>query len=104
MKPRRERPRSWGTRDPASGQSDRIEGEQPGTFGAYHARVETPQRSEPATVTMLALSSDESEETNDMIAGLPLTAWLLLGAAIGLGLGVELLFFFAHRRSASGEE
>ena len=66
--------------------------------------METPRRSEPATVTMLVLSTGESEEPNDMIAGLPLTAWLLLGAAIGLGLGVELLFFFAHRRSASGEE
>ena len=53
---------------------------------------------------MLALSTDESEEPNDMIAGLPLTACLRLGAAIGLGLGVELLFFFAHRRSANGEE
>ena len=39
-----------------------------------------------------------------MIAGLPLTAWLLLATAIGLGLAVELLFFFAHRRSAGGEE
>ena len=45
-----------------------------------------------------------SEEPNDMIAGLPLTAWLLLGTAIGLGLVVELLFFFAHRRSAGNEE
>ena len=39
-----------------------------------------------------------------MMAGLPLTAWLLLGAAIGLGLGVELLFFFAHRRPTGTEE
>ncbi len=39
-----------------------------------------------------------------MIGGLPLTAWLLLGAAIGLGLVVELLFFFAHRRAAGGAE
>lgn len=39
-----------------------------------------------------------------MIAGLPLTAWLLLGSAIGLGLAVELLFFFAHRRSAGRQE
>jgi hypothetical protein len=39
-----------------------------------------------------------------MIAGLPLTAWLLLGLAIGLGLAVELLFFLAHRRSAGSEE
>ncbi len=39
-----------------------------------------------------------------MMAGLPLTAWLLLGAAIGLGLGVELIFYFAHRRpSGAGE-
>ncbi len=53
---------------------------------------------------MLVLSIGESEESNDMIAGLPLTAWLLLGTAIGLGLGVELFFFFAHRRPASGEE
>lgn len=39
-----------------------------------------------------------------MIAGLPLTAWLLLGTAIGLGLVVELLFFFGHRRSAGKKE
>ncbi len=39
-----------------------------------------------------------------MIGGLPLTAWLLLGTAIGLGLVVELLFFFAHRRSAGRDE
>lgn len=44
------------------------------------------------------MRASEREEPNDMMAGLPLTAWLLLGAAIGLGLGVELLFFFAHRR------
>ena len=36
--------------------------------------------------------------------GLPLTAWLLLGTAIGLGLAVELLFFFAQRRSTEREE
>lgn len=36
--------------------------------------------------------------------GLPLTAWLLLVAAIGLGLVVELLFFFAHRGSAGNQE
>ena len=32
-----------------------------------------------------------------MIAGLPWTAWLLLGAAVGLGLVVELVFFFNQR-------
>ena len=39
-----------------------------------------------------------------MMGGLPLTAWLLLGTAIGLGLIVELLFFFAHRRSAGHQD
>ncbi|MCZ6485939.1 MAG: hypothetical protein O6826_09600 [Acidobacteria bacterium] len=32
-----------------------------------------------------------------MIAGLPWTAWLLLIAAVGLGLMVELIFYFRHR-------
>lgn len=32
-----------------------------------------------------------------MIAGLPWTAWLLLGAAVGLGLVIELVFFFNQR-------
>ncbi len=32
-----------------------------------------------------------------MIAGLPWTAWLLLIAAVGLGLVVELIFYFRHR-------
>ncbi len=45
-----------------------------------------------------------SDEPNDMMGGLPLTAWLLLGTAIGLGLVVELLFFFAHRRSADHQD
>ena len=39
-----------------------------------------------------------------MMGGLPLTAWLLLGTAIGVGLVVELLFFFAHRRAAGRQE
>jgi len=33
-----------------------------------------------------------------MLAGLSWTAWLLLVAAVGLGLGVELVFFFKQRR------
>ena len=33
-----------------------------------------------------------------MIAGLPLDAWLLLIVAVGLGLGLELLFYQARRR------
>ena len=38
-----------------------------------------------------------------MIGGLSIGAWLLLAAAIGIGLGIELLFFLAQR-SGSGEE
>jgi hypothetical protein len=33
-----------------------------------------------------------------MIGGLSVGAWLLLVAAVGLGLGLELLFFRAQRR------
>ena len=32
-----------------------------------------------------------------MIAGLPWTAWLLVIAAVGLGLTVELVFFLKYR-------
>ncbi len=32
-----------------------------------------------------------------MIAGLPWTAWLLLVAAVGVGLAIELVFFFNQR-------
>ena len=32
-----------------------------------------------------------------MIAGLPWTAWLLLIAAVSLGLMVELIFYFRRR-------
>lgn len=32
-----------------------------------------------------------------MIAGLPWTAWLLLVAAVGIGLALELGFYFTHR-------
>lgn len=39
-----------------------------------------------------------------MIAGLPWTAWLLLIVAVGLGLAVELAFYFAHRRPGDAEE
>lgn len=33
-----------------------------------------------------------------LIAGLPATAWLLIVAAGGLGLAVELVFYLRHRR------
>jgi hypothetical protein len=33
-----------------------------------------------------------------MIAGLPLATWLLMIAATGAGLAIELAFFRAHRR------
>ncbi|HVS13588.1 MAG TPA: hypothetical protein VMV46_06680 [Thermoanaerobaculia bacterium] len=36
-----------------------------------------------------------------MIAGLPATAWLMLLAAGGIGLAVELVFFFRHRQRAA---
>jgi hypothetical protein len=32
-----------------------------------------------------------------MIAGLPWTAWILLIASVGLGLAIELVFYFNHR-------
>lgn len=43
-----------------------------------------------------------------MIAGLPLASWVLLVAAVGLGLGLELAYLWAHRggerrRQARGE-
>jgi hypothetical protein len=40
-----------------------------------------------------------------VIAGLPATAWLMILAAGGLGLAVELAFFLRHRRrvAAPGE-
>ena len=34
-----------------------------------------------------------------IIAGLPWTAWLLLIASVGLGLGIVLIFYFSHRRN-----
>ena len=34
-----------------------------------------------------------------LIAGLPWTAWLLLFAAVGLGLTVVLVFYFSYQRS-----
>jgi len=34
-----------------------------------------------------------------MIFGLPWTAWLLLVVAVGLGLMVELIFYFRHRKT-----
>ena len=34
-----------------------------------------------------------------MLAGLPWSAWLLLIAAIGIGLVIELIFYFNHRQA-----
>jgi len=39
-----------------------------------------------------------------MIAGLPVDAWLLLVAAVGLGLTLELAFYRARRRERAGED
>jgi hypothetical protein len=33
-----------------------------------------------------------------MIAGLHWTAWLLLILSVGLGLAIELIYYFTHRR------
>jgi hypothetical protein len=33
-----------------------------------------------------------------MIAGLPWTSWILLLLAVGLGLAVELIFYFTHKK------
>jgi len=38
-----------------------------------------------------------------MIAGLHWTAWLLLAAAVGLGLVIELRFYLAHRGRQGAE-
>jgi hypothetical protein len=32
-----------------------------------------------------------------VVAGLPLSAWLLLLASFGIGLALELAFYFRHR-------
>ena len=37
-----------------------------------------------------------------MIGGLSIGTWLLLGAAVGIGLGVELLFFRAQKTRSGG--
>ncbi|MDA2930844.1 hypothetical protein MYX84_13015 [Acidobacteria bacterium AH-259-O06] len=39
-----------------------------------------------------------------MVAGLPLTAWALLIAAVGLGLVIELVFYFKHRRRSTSRK
>ena len=39
-----------------------------------------------------------------MVAGLPLTAWALLIAAVGLGLAIELVFYFKHRRRGASRK
>jgi hypothetical protein len=38
-----------------------------------------------------------------MIGGLSVEAWLLLAAAIGIGLGIELLFFRAQKNRTDDE-
>jgi len=38
-----------------------------------------------------------------MIAGLPWTAWLLWIVAIGLGLAMELVFYFRHHHRGEDE-
>jgi len=37
-------------------------------------------------------------QTRPMILGLPIDAWILLVLAVGLGLGLEIVFLRAHRR------
>lgn len=34
-----------------------------------------------------------------IVAGLPIESWLLIVAAVGIGLAVEIAFFRAHRRA-----
>ena len=38
-----------------------------------------------------------------MILGLHWTAWLLLAAAVGIGLAIELRFYLKHRGGTSAE-
>ena len=38
-----------------------------------------------------------------MIAGLPWTSWLLILAAVGLGLALVLAFYIAHRDDDASE-
>jgi len=33
-----------------------------------------------------------------VVAGLPLESWILIGAAIGIGLVIELVFLWTQRR------
>ncbi len=39
-----------------------------------------------------------------MIGSLPWTAWLLVFAAVGIGLTLELFFFLSHRRQGRKNE
>lgn len=34
-----------------------------------------------------------------IVAGLPIESWLLVVASVGIGLGIEVAFFRAHRRA-----
>ncbi|MGW8264769.1 MAG: hypothetical protein ACWGSQ_00265 [Longimicrobiales bacterium] len=38
-----------------------------------------------------------------MILGLPWTSWLLLFLAVGIGFGISLTFYLAHRGEAGGK-
>ena len=39
-----------------------------------------------------------------MIAGLPLSSWLLIVASVGAGLAIEIAFYRAHRRRVVHDE
>lgn len=39
-----------------------------------------------------------------MVAGLPLDAWILIAASVGLGLGIELLYLRAQRAESVERE
>ena len=39
-----------------------------------------------------------------LLAGLPLSSWLLIVASVGAGLAIELAFYRAHRRSIAHDE
>lgn len=39
-----------------------------------------------------------------MIAGLPLSSWLLIVASVGAGLAIEIAFYRAHRRPVAHDE
>ena len=38
-----------------------------------------------------------------MLAGLPLESWILIGAAVGLGLAIELAFLWTQRHGEDAD-